>query len=475
MSALLDWICAPVSAAMQTDVPVVRASDTMLAAVAVLRAADAGAAIVVGENGRAVGLLDAEDVLRRVVFESQPGLPVSRVMQGASSLCASDAFLHEQAACFQRGGRRALGVVGRDGKPAGLLLAERAFAPLLAPIAIYLGAESESGADARAQLAAALVRNGEDAVGLQRTLAALNDDLMRRITARVIESMEADGWGAPPVRFALIIMGSGGRRESFLHPDQDNGLVLEPYPDADHAAIDPYFIAFSERLTRAFDDAGFPLCTGHVMATNPMWRKTLPQWVSQIEGWALRRSPQAVVSADIFLDFRPIWGELALGGTLRREVVRVARLYPAFLRQISWQQASEGGPLGPFGTIQANSSEEGTIDLKLHGTLPLVGIVRFLALRHGIAATGTLERLEALADAGQISSSFRATLATDFATLTDLRLRQQIADMQAGRSLGNRLLLTHLSEPEHARLLHIFRTIETLRKTAAREYGGQSG
>ena len=476
VSALLDWLGAPVSAAMRTGFATVRADTTLLAAVAVLRASDAGAAVVVDENGTAIGLLDAEDILRRVVFESQPGSPVSRVMQVSSALCDNGDLLHRETARMQREGRRALGVCDSDGKPVGLLRADFACAPLLAPAATFLAIQEEdSGAEARAQLAAALVQDGQDAVALQHTLATLNDDLMRRIAQKIIGEMEADGWGPPPVRFALIIMGSGGRRESFLHPDQDNGLVLEAYPDEEHAAIDPYFIAFSDRLTRRFDHAGFPLCTGNVMATNPLWRKTLQQWVAQVELWALRRSPQAVLSSDIFLDFRPIFGAVELGEALRREVLRIAASYPAFIRQISWQQASEGGPIGLLGSIHPDSRESRLLDLKLHGTLPLVGMVRFLALRYGIGATGTLERLRALAGAGQISPSLHAALADDFGVLTDFRLRQQIADMQAGRSIGNRLALDALSERERARLIQVFRTIETLRKSAAREFGGQAG
>ena len=178
------------------------------------------------------------------------------------------------------------------------------------------------------------------------------------------------------------------------------------------------------------------------------------------------------MSSDIFLDFRPIFGAIELGHTLRREVLRIASVYPAFIRQISWQQASEGGPIGLFGGIQGGARD---IDLKLHGTLPLVGMVRFLALRHGVAATGTLDRLKALREGGQISQALYANLVDDFGALTEFRLRQQLADMQAGRPIGNRLALSDLTERERARLVQVFRTIETLRKRAAREFGGQAG
>jgi signal-transduction protein with cAMP-binding, CBS, and nucleotidyltransferase domain len=127
-----------------------------------------------------------------------------------------------------------------------------------------------------------------------------------------------------------------------------------------------------------------------------------------------------------------------------------------------------------FGQIIPDDDEK-RIDLKLRGTLPLVGLVRFMALRHGIAVTGTLDRLAALQAAGAISSGLHAALVEDFAVLTDLRLRQQLADHAAGVPLGNRLELVGLAERDRARLVQVFRSIDLLRKVAAQSYGGQRG
>jgi signal-transduction protein with cAMP-binding, CBS, and nucleotidyltransferase domain len=269
-------------------------------------------------------------------------------------------------------------------------------------------------------------------------------------------------------------MGSSGRRESFLHPDQDNGLVLDAYPDDAHAAIDPYFIEFSVRLTTALDRAGFPLCAGHVMATNPVWRKTLNQWTAQIGRWARQSSSQAVLAADIFLDFRPVYGDASLAARLSETVLGIAAANPSFVRQIAWTEGRETAPLGLFGRIIPDDDEK-HIDLKLRGTLPLVGLVRFLALRHGVPATGTLDRLAALLATGAVSAGLHAALAEDFAVLTDLRLRQQLADHAAGVPPGNRLDLNGLAERDRTRLIQVFRTIELLRKVAAQSYGGQRG
>jgi hypothetical protein len=57
-------------------------------------------------------------------------------------------------------------------------------------------------------------------------------------------------------------MGSGGRGESLLFPDQDHGFVLADYPDEQHGEIDPWFIELAERFTATLDRLHFPLCDG---------------------------------------------------------------------------------------------------------------------------------------------------------------------------------------------------------------------
>ena len=94
----------------------------------------------------------------------------------------------------------------------------------------------------------------------------INNDIYRRVTCGILAEMD----GEAPVPFALIVMGSGGRGENFLYPDQDNGLILGDYPDADLDRIDGWFTEFADRMTLRMDAIGFPLCTGYVMATNPL-------------------------------------------------------------------------------------------------------------------------------------------------------------------------------------------------------------
>ena len=138
--------------------------------------------------------------------------------------------------------------------------------------------------------------------------------------------MKDEGWGEPPVPFAVILMGSGGRGENFLFPDQDNGFILDDYPDAEHSRIDGYFIELAERMTRDLDVVGFPLCRGYVMANNPLWRKSRSQWRDQLVLWGRRRSAIAIQLSDIFFDFLGIYGRIDFARELRRHASLLA--YP---------------------------------------------------------------------------------------------------------------------------------------------------
>ncbi|PLX78382.1 MAG: hypothetical protein C0615_03660, partial [Desulfuromonas sp.] len=54
-----------------------------------------------------------------------------------------------------------------------------------------------------------------------RILSETHLAIMRRCVELTIEALLREGLNKPPVRFALLIMGSGGRKEMMLEPDQD--------------------------------------------------------------------------------------------------------------------------------------------------------------------------------------------------------------------------------------------------------------
>jgi signal-transduction protein with cAMP-binding, CBS, and nucleotidyltransferase domain len=291
-----------------------------------------------------------------------------------------------------------------------------------------------------------------------------------------LAEMAAAGWGAPPVAFAAIVMGSGGRGESFLFPDQDNGLILADYPDAEHARIDAFFIELADRMNRQLDQLGFPLCRGGVMAINPVWRKTLPQWRQQVTRWVVRRSEVAMQLADVLFDFRSVFGAHELAAGLRATILELVRANPGFLRAMFGVLADHRAGLGWFGrllTERDDPTHKGHINLKYAGTLPLAEAVRLLALRAGSEVTGTLARLAALAAAAEVSRDEEDHLRAAFDHITGLQLRQQIADFQAGRPVSNFVDPAGLTVRETDLLKGGFRAINDFRDRIRGELTGE--
>jgi signal-transduction protein with cAMP-binding, CBS, and nucleotidyltransferase domain len=228
-------------------------------------------------------------------------------------------------------------------------------------------------------------------------------------------------------------------------------MILDDYPDEAHARIDPWFIELATALEQALARIGFALCKGNVMSSNPVWRKTRTQWRRQTEIWVARRSEQFMLLSDILLDFRAVHGRADWAQELRGWLTDLVRASPRFLERLFAIQADHRAALGLFGrflTERGDPARRGSIDLKLHGSLPLAEAVRLMALRHGIPAPGTLPRLEALAQAGALDTAEARDLADAFGTITGLQLRAQIADITAGRSPSNHLAPAKLAARE---------------------------
>src|SRR6266536_1637998 len=371
-------------------------AEPLLGLVARMREAGEAAALITDTDGRVTGVLTAEDLVERALFTLEPDQPV------AAALRRRVPALHDQNRIFQalvemrRQRRNCLPVADAAGRPVGLIrfegLLDAALAGLLGQLNSAVPSESAPPSRdvkmAQANLAAVLLAAGEPAMDVITLINALNDDITAAVLRQAVVTMAESGWGGPPVPFAVLVMGSAGRGESLLNPDQDNGFILADHADSENESVDRFFIELARRFTRGLEQAGFPLCAGNVMATNSLWRKTLTQWQAQVTGWVRSRDNQEIMFTDIFFDFRAISGSPELAPALRRHVTAAAQNNLPFLAQISWLQHDRTSSVDLFGHLIAKDGpEQDAIDLKLRGTKPLVEIVRLLALKNGIEST----------------------------------------------------------------------------------------
>jgi len=468
---------------MQAPPVVVPGDLSALEVVARMSEAGASAAVVLDGERRLAGILTEQDVTRRIAGRAVGDQPVAMLMTQPVATVAVDQPLYEAIGVMRRQRLRHMPVVDAAGALAGMLYLHDALAVASAGLVEHIDRLTHESTleglreikAAEVELVADLFADRVPAPEIQSLISAINNDIHRRVLALNLDAMQAAGWGAPPVAFSAIVMGSGGRGESYLFPDQDNGFILDDYPDAEHGRIDPFFIELAARMTGQLDQLGFPLCRGGVMAINPVWRKTGAQWRQQVTRWVTRRSEVAMQLCDVLFDFQSVFGDARLADDLRRTILRVCRANPGFLRDMFGVQADHRAGIGWFGrllTERADPAHKGQINLKYAGTLPLAEAVRLLALRRGIEATGTLARIEALGQAGEISHDVQDYLRGAFDHITSLQLRQQIADFQAGRPISNFVDPADLTGRETDLLKDSFRAINDFRAWLRAELTG---
>lgn len=282
-----------------------------------------------------------------------------------------------------------------------------------------------------------------------------NDLCYRQAIEQALEQMQAQGWGPPPVSFCVIVMGSGGRHESLLHPDQDNGLILEDYPPEHHNEIDTWFLNLAERFTATLDQAGIPFCRGDVMASRPLWRKPISEWREQMRLWMSTRRVRLVQLCNILFDFAPVYGDEALAEALRDAILEQRAEAGLFMHEMAELFDEAPVALDRFDRLQGDGREAPhpeAINLKRQGLLSLTAALRLMALIKGCPEVGTRERLQWLHTQSQLSDDEHWCLSRAFEHLQARLLDAQLQAWHAGAVPDNWLDPRSLCDGERREL-----------------------
>jgi CBS domain-containing protein len=323
------------------------------------------------------------------------------------------------------------------------------------------GAASEIGKVARAMLA-----QNVGAGQLTQLVAALNDKLTERILA--LESVRHD---LARIRFCWLALGSRGRQEQTFAAGQDNAIAFAlragAPPEETRARLVPFARAVSEMLAHC----GFPVGKADLMASNPEWTLAEGEWRDRLGGWIRSPAPESLARAAIVFDFRPIWGDVALAGSLREWLMAQTRGNREFLRALAAIALETPAPISFLGEIQASSgkAEQGTIDLKTQGTRLFVDIARVYALAQGTPQSSTAARFRAAGASMQVAPEDTDAMVDAFHFLLLLRLRQRHAG-GGGDGDPDRLRPEHLNELDRRILKEAFRQARKGQKRLRLDY-----
>ncbi len=420
--------------------------------------------LVLDEGGALAGIVTESDVVALMARSGAAALsfPLGEIMESPAYSLDADCFLYRALSRMARLSIRHLAVTDSEGRPVGVVT-PRHLLKMRSQQAVMIGddvAQARSAADlARSRqalpgLAADLRKEEVSAVTIAGVISGVVRDMTRRAAELTEEQMSIDGWGPPPAPYALLVLGSAGRGESLLAFDQDNALVHQ----GDETA-DPWFAEFGRRLNDLLDQAGIFLCKGDVMVRNPIWRRSLEGWRTEIRSWVFQPKMETLLKVDIFFDMKFVHGDRALAKTLREETLSLARK-SAFFQQLMEQNIARiGSPLSWFGRLITNQAR---LDAKKFGLLPLVSTARARAIGAGVTDVSTKDRFRALAEMGKLHAEDLSGLIAAFETILGTLLDQQLSDLAAGYQPGTTIAPAALSRIQRNRLRKAFQRVRLL-------------
>jgi DNA polymerase-3 subunit epsilon/CBS domain-containing protein len=402
--------------------------QSALDAISTMHEAGIGA-LLVGHSANAAGIVTERDIVRLIAKGGSDALssPIGDVMSSPVVTLPASSPVYRAVARLQRLGFRHIPATDSEGRIAGVvsardLLRRSASAALVLGDEIAMADTTPALARAFAQVPEAVRKlRAEQLSPLQIT--SLISGEVRAMTARAGD-LAARQLEPAPADWSLLVLGSAGRGESLLVPDQDNALVFEDQPGmADWAA------AFGQRVNEILDAAGIPLCKGGVMAGQPEWRHTPVQWREKVVTWIGHARPEDLLNADIFFDLQHVAGTPVLTEGLHEDALSMAQRSPSFIRALNMSVAQLQTPVGLFGRLR---TREGRIDIKANGLLPIVAFARAAALHRGIGECATAARLQAVVAMGGLPEGDGSRLREMHAEFVGLAMDQQIADIGAG-------------------------------------------
>jgi len=429
-------------------------------AAAAMSAAGVSCVLVV-EHLALAGIVTDRDLRNRVLAADLPTVsPVRSVMTPDPVTLSADALAFEALLEMVSRDIHHLPVVDETGRPVGLVTTtdlvrlENANPVYLA--AAIGGQTTLAGVVAEAPgiraVLGQLVERDVSAADVSRVATALGDAVRRRVLALVEEEL-----GPPPVPYSWVVLGSTARDEEGFTADQDHAIVLGAEPDS---AGDAWFAALAERVTAALEQCGWPRCPGDVMATNPDWRLTVPQWRARFADWSREPQPDAVLHTAVFHDMRHLAGDRDL--TEQVHLASVTTASARLLGHLSRQALAMRPPLGFFRglVLERHGEHRDTLDIK-RPISAVVQLGRVHALRSGSPALSTRRRLAAAAAAGTIDHDAASELADALELMSYLRLHHQAAQARAGRTPDNNLRPADLTQRQRRHLRDAFEIVRS--------------
>ncbi|MCX7023932.1 MAG: cache domain-containing protein [Spirochaetes bacterium] len=420
------WMTNPVSTIASAP-PTCRSADPIREAAARMRGANSAAVIVEDESGNAIGIVTAGDVSARATASGvDPGAAVGTIMSAPIVSVLPSATVSDAMAAMRES--RVGTVALRDGTGAirGLAgasdiakLAGGTFATIRdAALKAESPGELEDLVDEAFANVGASFSAGTRARVVLGSLSGVQDAV-----AASVARLAAERLGPAPADWVFMALGSMGRGERLPGSDQDNALAWK-HEDGDPGRERAYFASLGQAICDGLELAGFPRCPGGVMASSDEWNRPISEWEKRIAQDISEPEPDRMLNLHILFDFRAVAGSPAIAESLRDTAYSIVGGEPGFFIHLARDARLRKTP---GSTARARQG----VDLK-EASAAITAFARVYALKHGVRATSTFDRLDALAESGAIRPDTRDNVADAHDSLMAMRLEHAYDRLRRG-------------------------------------------
>jgi CBS domain-containing protein len=436
--ALHDVGTTPVSAIMR---PAVFCDADARMAEAARQLADVSALLVRLDGGGRLGIVTDAD-LRAVLAGDEPDLetPLSAIARSPAPTVPVGQLAVEATIDMVAAGAEVVAVVDGDEVCGVLSAGDLLGLDARSPIALrhmILGAADIDGlvrsVGHLGRLFSLLVRAGVPPRDLGRVLSLQHDAIVAKLIDFSIWAREP-----APVPWAFLDLGSAARREFTLASDQDNALAYASPRAGEEDAVDAYFARLGADVNDGLARCGIGVDNNGVLAGNRLWRMSKAAWVRTFEECFQQPDESHLIRATVSFDFRPTAGGLAVVAELT-DRIRAARSHPQFMRLMARSATGYPVALGFRGQLATgrDGDPDGKLDIKRTGVIPLVNLVRFHALAHGVTISPTLDRIEAVESSGGFEPGEADALSEAFTVIMRVRFDHQAQLIATGAPPDN--------------------------------------
>lgn len=292
---------------------------------------------------------------------------------------------------------------------------------------------------------------------ISNIVGEINIAITKRAVELAIEKMDEK----PPTRFAWLNIGSQGRKEQLLITDQDNALVFEDVEEERYNEVKKYFLEMAEKVTKTLNKIGYEYCPAEMMASNPMWCKSLTDWNKQYNSWINTPGEKGILMCSIFFDYDCIYGDEKLVSAITENILNQVTNNHLFFAYLGTDALKNPPPLGFFRQflVENDGEHKDAFDIKSRALMPLVDAARLLTLSLNVKGiNNTFHRFKKLAELEPQNAELFDNCADAFSLLSKFRTEEGLLNNSNGRYLN----LNELSKSDKVKLKNAFQPIHDI-------------